>query len=334
MSLPYDAVLVVSFGGPEGPDDVIPFLENVLRGKNVPRARLREVAEHYQQLGGASPINDQNRALVTALSDELAGRGPHLPVYWGNRNWHPLLPEVLRKMKGDGIRRSLAFVTSAFSSYSSCRQYLEDIERARAVVGPGAPEVNKLRVFFNHPRFVEAVADRARTALHTIPESRHATTQLVYTAHSIPLAMAAGCEYVAQLSETCRLVSRHLPGRPWKLVYQSRSGRPGQPWLEPDISDHLRQVAAEGAWTDVVVVPVGFVSDHMEVVYDLDIVAGQVCQELGLNMARAQTVGRHFELVRMIRELILERTQGGPKRSLGHLGPGHDQCPADCCPSG
>ena len=330
----YDALLIVSFGGPERPEDVIPFLENVLRGKNVPRARLLEVAEHYQHFGGASPINEQNRQLVAALRQELADQGPDLPIYWGNRNWAPLLRDALRQMHQDGVRRSLAFVTSAFSSYSGCRQYLEDIQCACAEVGPQAPQVDKLRVFFNHPSFVQVVAERARAALDQIPAQRHPTTHIVYTAHSLPLAMADRCPYTVQLAEACRLVSQQLPGYSWKLVYQSRSGPPSQPWLEPDVGDYLKQIKSEGHWTDVVLVPLGFTSDHMEVVYDLDTEARQICDELGLYMVRAKTAGTHPRMIRMIRELILERTAGQAKRALGDLGPSHDECPEDCCPSG
>jgi len=191
----YDAILVTSFGGPECPDDVMPFLENVLRGKNVPRERMLQVAEHYYQFGGKSPINDQNRRLIAALEVELAQNGPRLPIYWGNRNWHPLLADTLRRMKANGVRRALAFVTSAYSSYSSCRQYREDIARAQEAAGEGAPVVDKIRAFHNHPGFVEAVTDRLQQALATIPEERREAAHLVYTAHSIPLAMAQGCDY-------------------------------------------------------------------------------------------------------------------------------------------
>jgi ferrochelatase len=334
MPQSYDALLLVSFGGPEGPDDVLPFLENVLRGKNVPRQRMLEVAEHYYDLGGVSPINEQNRQLLRALRAELAAHGPDLPVYWGNRNWHPLLPDTLRQMRDDGIQRSLALATSAYSSYSGCRQYLEDIRQAREAVGPAAPHVDKLRVFFNHPRFIESVVDRVQDALGEIPSQRHATTHIVYTAHSLPTAMANGCQYTVQLTETCRLVSERLPEIGWDLVYQSRSGPPQQPWLEPDVCDYLRQLHAQGTVTDVVVVPVGFLSDHVEVVYDLDTEARQLCEQLGLNMTRAKTPGTHPQVIQMIRELILERTQDAPRRAWGSLGPSHDVCPPDCCPSG
>lgn len=329
---PYDALLVVSFGGPEKPEDVMPFLENVLRGRNVPRERMLEVAGHYYQFGGVSPINEQNRALVRALESRLAGEGPALPVYWGNRNWHPLLPDALRRMAADGVRRALAFVTSAYSSYSGCRQYLEDIARAQHEVGPVAPAVDKLRVFYNHPGFIEPMTERVQAALDQAPAERRAAAALVYTAHSIPVSMAPSCRYEAQLREAAQLVSAALGRSDFRLVYQSRSGPSGQPWLEPDICDYLRQL--DGKPRDVVIVPIGFISDHLEVRFDLDIAARRVCEELGVNMIRAATVGDHPKFIGMIRELILERMAERPlRRALGGDGPSHDVCPADCCPA-
>ena len=220
----YDAIVVVSFGGPDKREDVIPFLENVLRGRNVPQERMREVAEHYYHLGGKSPINDQNRALVAALERELARKGPAIPVYLGNRNWHPLLADTLREMATDGVRRALAFVTSAYGSYSGCRQYLDDIARAQQEVGASAPSVDKLRLFYNHPGFIEATAERVKQARDQLPSGSRAAAHLVYTAHSIPTAMAADSPYVEQLHEACRLVSEGVGRRDWTLVYQSRSG--------------------------------------------------------------------------------------------------------------
>lgn len=330
----YDAVLVVSFGGPEGPDDVIPFLENVLRGKNVPRDRMLEVAEHYQLFGGVSPINQQCRALIAALQDELAAHGPALPIYWGNRNWHPLLADTLRQMRSDGVRHSLAFVTSVFSSYSGCRQYREDVIRAQQEVGAGAPLVDKLRSFFNHPGFIGPMQERVQAALNQILAARRATTQIVFTAHSIPVAMARGCAYETQLNESCRLVADAFSEPSWRLVYQSRSGPPAQPWLEPDVCDYLRELREQGEVTDVIISPIGFISDHMEVMFDLDIEARNLCAQLGLNLIRAATVGTHPTFIRMIRELILERTTGAEKRCAGQLDPSHDVCPLGCCPSG
>ncbi len=330
----YDAILIVSFGGPESREDVIPFLENVLRGRNVPRERMLAVAEHYYHFDGKSPINQQTRDLIAAVKNELALHGPNLPVYWGNRNWHPLLPETLRQMQQDGIRRALAFVTSAYSSYSGCRQYRENIARAQSEVGTGAPEVDKLRAFFNHPGFIDATEDRLREALAQLPAGTAQRVQLVYIAHSIPTSMANSCDYVKQLEEVRKLLSARLGIANDALVYQSRSGAPGQPWLEPDILDYLREVKSRNLASAVVLAPISFISDHMEVLYDLDIEARQLCQELQLPMARAKTVGVHPKFVGMIRELILERMNpSSERRALGSLGPRQDVCAEDCCPA-
>jgi ferrochelatase len=330
---PHDALLIVAFGGPERREDVMPFLENVTRGRNIPRERLLEVAEHYGHFGGVSPINAQVRELIATLGPELRRRGLDLPIYWGNRNWHPMLADTLRQMAGDGIRRGLAVVLAAYSSYSSCRQYREDVERAREAVGEAAPRFDKVRVFYNHPDFIAANADRVRDALATIPADRRGAAHLAFTAHSIPAAMAANCAYVDQLTETCRLVAEAVgvgPGR-WQLVYQSRSGRPTDPWLEPDIVDHLRNLKDRGV-ADVVVDPIGFLSDHVEVLYDLDDEARRACEAIGLNMARAGTVGTHPRFVAMLGELVEERVRGSSdRRAIGRFGPGHDACPDDCC---
>ncbi|MBV9210891.1 MAG: ferrochelatase [Acidobacteria bacterium] len=331
MTQAFDALLVVSFGGPEGMDEVMPFLENVLRGRNVPVERMRAVARHYELFGGVSPINEQNRKLIAALKDKLEAEGPRLPVYWGNRNWHPLLADALREMRDDGVKRALAFFTSAYSSYSGCRQYLENIEAARALVGDDAPEVFKLRAYYNHPGFVEPNAESLRAALNLIPLERQASARVAFTAHSIPLAMAEGCEYEAQLLETCRLVAEGAGHKLWRLVLQSRSGPQTQAWLEPDILDYLTELKETGA-SDVVIAPVGFVSDHMEVLYDLDTEARQRADSLGLNLIRAATVGTHPKFVSMIRELILERINPeNERRFLGTRGASHDECRVDCC---
>jgi len=328
----YDAILWISFGGPEKKEEVIPFLENVLRGKNVPRERMMAVAEHYYHFGGKSPINQQNRRLIAALEAELAARGLQLPIYWGNRNWHPLLTDTVMKMKADGVRRALAFVTSAYSSYSSCRQYLEDIENARAAAGDDAPVIDKIRPFYNHPLYIAATTEQARAALEQLPPERRSAAHVVYTAHSIPLAMAKNSRYAEQLLEACRLVSANLGRSGDPLVYQSRSGPPLQPWLGPDILEHLLTIKAKGETTDVVIVPIGFVSDHIEVLYDLDTEARRLCDELGMNMVRAAAVGNNPKFVTMVRELILERTGENPERpSLGTLGPCPDVCPPGCC---
>jgi len=297
----YDALVVVSFGGPEKHEDVIPFLENVLRGRNVPRERLLEVAEHYYHFDGRSPINDQNRGLVRELRDAL-----DVPVYWGNRNWHPLLADTVRQMRDDGVRRAAAFATSAFGSYSGCRQYREDIERALAEVGDHVLTIDKLPPFSDHPRFIEAMTDRVKDAIAQLPHGR-----LVFTAHSVPVSMAESSPYVAQLERACSRVAAGVGRDEWRLVYQSRSGAPGQPWLEPDICDYLRANPV-----DTIIAPIGFLSDHMEVLYDLDTEARAVCDELGVRMARARTVETHPAMIRMIAEMM-----------KGEAFP----CPADCC---
>ncbi|MFL6130699.1 MAG: ferrochelatase [Mycobacteriales bacterium] len=332
MSTAYDALLLLSFGGPEGPGDVLPFLANVVRGRGVPRQRLLEVAEHYRRFGGVSPINEQNRALLAALRAEL-----DLPVYWGNRNWHPLVEDTVAAMRADGVRRALVFVTSAYTSYSGCRQYQDDLARARAVVGEGAPELAKLRHYFNHPGFVEPAADRVRAALATLADPGAA--RLVFTAHSIPTAMEAasgpgGHLYSAQLREASRLVADAVRGEgaDFDLVWQSRSGPPSVPWLEPDVNDHLADLAARGV-PAVVVSPIGFVSDHVEVLWDLDEEAAATAAKLGLDYARAGTVGTDPRFVRMVRQLVEERTAGAPALALGRLGPSHHSCPPDCCPA-
>jgi ferrochelatase len=348
MSVPYDALLIVSFGGPDGPEDVLPFLENVTSGRNVPRERMLEVAEHYYHFGGRSPINEQNRQLIAAIERELAENGPPLRVYWGNRNWHPLLPDTLRKMAEDGVRRALAFVTSPYSSYSSCRQYREDIIRAQQQVGPSAPKVDKLRAFFNHPGFIEPMIERTQAAIRQIPSQRRDEALLVFSAHSIPVAMAQASQYEEQLQESCRLVADGLHDTlslwervareasrvrvPWHLVYQSRSGSPLQPWLGPDVGDFIEEQHDKSPIRDVIVMPIGFISDHIEVLYDLDTELARRCEGLGINMVRAATVGTHPRFVRMIRELVVERISEAPhKLSLGRLGPSHDICPDDCC---
>jgi ferrochelatase len=299
---PYDALLIVSFGGPEKCDDVIPFLENVLRGRNVPRERMLEVAEHYYHFDGRSPINDQNRALMAALKQRL-----DLPVYWGNRNWHPLLADTLRRMKDDGIGRALAFVTSAFGSYSGCRQYIEDIEKARAAV-ENAPFIDKIRPFSTHPKFLEAMVDRVRTAMQELPDG-----QLVFTAHSVPTAMAQASPYVEELRQASAAVASAVGRTEWDFAWQSRSGPPTQPWLEPDICDYLRDTRA-----DTVVVPIGFLSDHMEVIYDLDVEARAVAEELGIRLTRARTVETHPAMIEMIAQMLDREPE---------------PCATGCCPA-
>lgn len=325
----YNAILVMSFGGPDGPDDVMPFLENVAGGRNIPRERLEEVAEHYLHFGGASPINAQNLALIDALEAELKANGPDLPVYYGNRNWHPFIEDTVRQMRDDGIKRALAFFTSGFSSYSGCRQYREDIQRAVEAVGEGAPEFDKIRVFYNHPGFIYPMVDNIRTALAEFPSAED--VHIAFTAHSVPLGMAKNSDYEAQLRETCRIIGEELQTDNYALVYQSRSGAPHIPWLEPDILDYMEEIHSEGI-KNLVIVPIGFISDHMEVLFDLDTEAVQKAEELGMKMVRAGTVGTAQPFVEMIRNLIVERMTDNPDRpALGIRGANHDICPIDCC---
>ena len=327
----FDALLVVSFGGPEGMADVMPFLENVTRGRNIPRERLQDVAHHYERFGGVSPLNAQNRALIDALRIELDAHAIGLPVYLGNRNWHPLLADTLREMRDDGVERALAFFTSGFSSYSSCRQYRENVYEAQLEIGPDAPEVLRTRMFFNHPGWIEANADHVRAAMREIPEERRAAAHLAFTAHSIPLAMAQASRYEAQLRESGRLVAEAVGAADTALVYQSRSGPPQVPWLEPGVLDHLRALRERGV-EDVVLSPIGFVSDHIEVLFDLDVEARELAEELGLNLVRASSASTHPAFVAMIRELVQERLEPGvERRVVGRFAASHDVCPVDCC---
>ncbi len=317
MGSMYDALLLVSFGGPEGPDDVIPFLENVTRGRGIPRERLAAVGEHYYRFGGVSPINGHCRALKAALEQTL-----DIPVYWGNRNWQPYLADAVRRMTEDGVRRAAAFVTSAYSGYSLCRQYLDDIDRTIGTY-PDAPVIEKLRIYYNHPGFIETFRETTAEALTQAPGAR-----LVFTAHSVPIAQPGRDLYEAELREAAALVAGD---RPWDLVFQSRSGPPTQPWLEPDICHHVERLAAEGV-REVVAVPIGFTSDHMEVVYDLDTEAAELAAKLGMTFVRAATPGVHPRFVRMVGELIAERATT-ERPCLGARGPRPDFCPPDCCRS-
>jgi ferrochelatase len=339
----YDAFLLLSFGGPEGPDEVMPFLENVTRGRGIPPERLAEVAEHYQAYGGVSPINGQCRDMLAAIK----AAGLDLPAYWGNRNWHPFLEDTVRQMADDGVRRAVAFVTSAYSSYSACRQYRDDIERAVEAIGPRSPKIDKIRPYFNHPGFIEPFAANTAAALATLPADVRDDARLVFTAHSVPVGMAAvsgsvsagtampqavGGRYAAELAEAARLITQRVRGESagFDLVWQSRSGPPSAPWLEPDICDHLRALASDGV-SAAVVVPVGFVSDHMEVIHDLDTEARSVAESLGMGFARAAAPGSSQRFAQMVRELVAERTAGEPGEALGAFGPAAGDCPADCC---
>ena len=314
----FDALLVVSFGGPEKHEDVLPFLENVLRGKNVPRERMLEVAEHYYHFNGHSPINKQNLDLIAALGREFQAHNMNLPVYWGNRNWHPLLPDTLKKMRADGVRRAVAFATSAFGSYSGCRQYRENITTALQSAGVQDMVIEKLPNFWDRPEFLEVMAERVRDAQAKLPDAH----QVVFTAHSIPASMAQSSPYVRQLEIASERVASACGMRHWALVYQSRSGPPTQPWLEPDISDYLR--AQHGAGVQrIIICPIGFVSDHMEVLYDLDTQVQEMCDEMGIKMVRAGTAGSHPRIVSMIRDMVVN----------SETTPVNAYCEAGCCPT-
>jgi len=344
---PYDALLLVSFGGPEKPEDVVPFLENVTRGRGIPRERLEEVGEHYFAFGGRSPINDQNRAFIAAVEEDLRSTGIDLPVYWGNRNWYPYLADTLRQMRDDGVRRAACLVTSAYSSYSGCRQYRENLAEAVAAVGAGAPRLDRLRHYFNHPGFVEPMVDATLSALADLGDAARRDAHVLFVTHSVPESMNAtagpdGGAYVAQhrsvadeVGERVRQETGHR--YPTELVFCSRSGPPHVPWLEPDVNDRIEDLAEHGV-AGVVVVPIGFVSDHMEVIYDLDTEASATAEKVGVEFARASTAGLDPRFVAMVRDLLLERAAAErgtePRRlSVGSLGPSWDLCPVGCCPN-
>jgi|SRR5680860_409661 len=348
-SAPYDALLLVSFGGPEKPEDVLPFLENVTRGRGIPMERLEEVGEHYFLFGGRSPINDQNRAFIAAIDEDFRTNGLDVPVYWGNRNWDPYLADTLRQMEADGVRRAACLVTSAYSSYSGCRQYRENLADAVAVVregtGAGAPRLDRLRHYFNHPGFVESMVDATLSALAELNHGVRHDASVLFVTHAIPVGMneASGRDggaYVAQhwsvaeeISERIRQETGHR--YPADLVFCSRSGPPHVPWLEPDINDHLQAMSADGVEA-VVVVPIGFVSDHMEVVYDLDTEARTTAEKLGIEFVRAATSGVDPRFVSMVRDLLLERAtaergEAVTRTCVGSFEASWDVCPAGCC---
>ena len=328
----YDAILIVSFGGPEGPDDVMPFLDNVLRGLKVPLPVKARIAKRYERFGGISPINRETRSFIEALEIELQNNGLKLPIYWGNRNWHPMLPDTLRRMADDGIKSAIAYATSTFSSYSGCRKYREDLyEAIQGIDNP--PHIDKLRIGYNHPGFIAAVTDRTLEALEHAPTSQEEVV-LIFTAHSLPLSMAQCTDYEAQLREACSLVGQAVEINSWQLAYQSNNASYGEPWLEPDITDALEKIKSSGS-SKVVIVPIGFVCDHMEVVLDLDIEAKEQANSLDLQMVRAGTVGKHPAYVAMVRDLIIERMSKDPKRQyLGNRGANGDYCTPNCCLSG
>ncbi|HWM73529.1 MAG TPA: ferrochelatase [Nocardioides sp.] len=341
---PYDALLLVSFGGPEGPDDVLPFLENVTRGRGIPRERLEEVGRHYHLFGGRSPINDLNRAFLDALRTDLAAAGIDLPVYWGNRNWDPYLRDAVERMAEDGVTRAACFVTSAYSSWSSCRQYRENLYAAADGVS-GAPQLDRFRHYFNHPGFLAPVVDAAIAALADLPDDVRDGARLVFVTHSIPTSMndtsgPDGGAYLAQHRDVAAVVTGRVQEatgvtRGHDLVFCSRSGAPHVPWLEPDVNDHLEALAGQGE-AAAVLVPVGFVSDHMEVVYDLDTEAAATAEKLGLEVRRAATPGTDPRFVAMVRDLLLERAaaergETPTRAATGEIGPLWDRCPVGCC---
>ena len=331
---PFDALLLVSFGGPEGPEDVVPFLENVTSGRGIPRERLEEVGQHYYLFGGKSPINELNLELLDALRKDFAGNGLDLPIYWGNRNWDPYLHDATRQMAADGVKHAVCFVTSAYSSYSGCRQYREDLFDA----GSGLDlKLSRLRHYFNHPGFVGPFIAATKEALAVAPPG----TRVIFVTHSIPDSMNAAsggpgrAAYVRQHEQVATLVAEAAGADEWSLAYCSRSGSPHMPWLEPDINDHMRELHESGV-ESVVVVPIGFVSDHMEVIYDLDTEAMATAKELGMRFDRVDTPGAHPAFVAMVRELVLERAAAErgeqvDRSVLGAMGPSHDVCPVDCC---
>jgi ferrochelatase len=341
---PYDALLLVSFGGPEGPEDVLPFLENVTRGRGIPRERLEQVGEHYHLFGGRSPINDLNREFLSAVRQDLAGAGVDVPVYWGNRNWDPYLRDAVEQMAADGVTRAACFVTSAYSSWSSCRQYRENLYAAQDGV-PNAPRLDRLRHYFNHPGFVEPVVDAVLGALTELPEELREEAVLVFVTHSIPTSMndtsgKDGGAYLAQHLDVAAVVADRVRAetgvdRAHELVFCSRSGAPDQPWLEPDVNERLEALADDGA-AAMVLVPVGFVSDHMEVIYDLDTEALATAEKVGIEVRRAATPGTDPRFVAAVRDLLLERAAAErgaevTRAAMGSIGPSWDRCPVGCC---
>ncbi|HIV56674.1 MAG TPA: ferrochelatase [Candidatus Stackebrandtia faecavium] len=344
----YDAILLSSFGGPEGQDDVLPFLRNVTRGRDIPDARLEKVAHHYRQFGGISPINQQNRHLKSALQEALARAGLDLPVYWGNRNWAPYLDEALTQAAEDGVRTLLAIPTSAYSSYSSCRQYREDWADALEASGlQQSLQIDKVRQFFSHPGFIQPFIDGVRTGVAEAMQAGHdySNIEVLFSTHSIPTDDAArsgaglftdvdGGGYAAQhLAVTAKVITEAAPGISWQLVYQSRSGTPSQPWLVPDINDALE--ALEGR-TAVLIVPLGFVSDHIEVLWDLDTEACGTAARLGLWVTRTPTPGTHPDFVHALVDMVQERITGRPTQQRANtttIGPWFDVCRPGCCES-
>jgi ferrochelatase len=314
----FDALLLVSFGGPEKHEDVLPFLENVLRGRNVPRERMLEVAEHYYHFNGRSPINQQNLELIAALGREFQAHNMNLQIYWGNRNWHPFVSDTLKQMRVDGVRRAATLATSAFGSYSGCRQYRENITQGLQIAGVDDMVIEKLPNFYDRREFLEVMTERVRDAQAKLPDAQ----QVVFTAHSVPISMAQNSPYVRQLETASEHVAQTCGMRHWKLVYQSRSGPPSQPWLVPDVSDYLRAQRGAGVQR-VILCPIGFMSDHMEVLFDLDTQVREMCDEIGMKMVRAGTAGSHPKIVSMIRDMVVN----------SETTPVNAYCEPGCCPT-
>lgn len=333
MEMPFcEALLVLSTGGPESQADVWPFLQRIAQGRDIPPERLAAVAARYEAIGGRSPHNTEVRALLVALAENFGREGPDLAIYWANKYWFPTIEETLAQMADDGIKHAAALVLTPFGSYAGCRAYKEAIERGRGRLGEKAPVVRKLRLFYNHPLFVDAVATRLKEALTEAAEQGVGEIRVAFSAHSLPQAQAAVSPYEHQFAACAELVAKAVGLREYSLVYQSRSGNPASPWLGPDIKEWLITLGKEGFRGAAVVVPIGFVVENLETVYDLDIEARQVAEELGLTFLRATTVGCHPMFIQMIRELVCEVIDpSAPRRALGADGPWPDECPPSCC---
>jgi len=333
----YDALLLVAFGGPEQPTDVEPFLARVTAGRSIPPERLSEVADRYLSVGGRSPLNPRMRALLSAVEAELAARDISLPVFWGNRNAAPLLADTVAEMATAGVQRALAWTASPYASYSTCRQYGEDLVAARSIVGDGAPTIDMIRRHHDHPGILEPTADRLSEALARLPEDRRDRAHLLFSAHSIPTALADTCDYVSQIREAAQLVAAMVDpvGRhPYEVVWQSRSGSPRVPWLEPDVADRIEVLAADGV-DAVAVSPIGFPVENFEIAWDLDTDASRRAEGVGVAFARAAAVDDDPRFVSMVVDLAVERLEGptgGPRAGAGTLGIRPDTCAGDCCP--